>query len=92
MEFYHRVLGRNLDLQTVNQQGVTKPACDGDRVTHARLEAEDALIFGTDGHPNWPARAGENIAVALSGADKARLTKIFNDLAEGGKIKGPMTQ
>jgi hypothetical protein len=52
MEFYHRVLGRNLDLPTVNQQGVTKPAREGDRITHARLEAEDALIFVMDGHPN----------------------------------------
>jgi uncharacterized glyoxalase superfamily protein PhnB len=32
------------------------------------------------------------MAVALSGTDKARLMKIFNDLAEGGKIKGPVTQ
>ena len=52
MECYHRVLGRNLDLPTVNQQGVTKPAREGDRITHARLEAAEALIFGTDGHPN----------------------------------------
>jgi hypothetical protein len=52
MECYHRVLGRNLDLPTVNQQGVTKPAREGDRITHARLEAAEALIFGTHGHPN----------------------------------------
>ena len=32
------------------------------------------------------------LLITSSGADKARLTKIFNDLAERGKIKGPLTQ
>ena len=92
MEFYHKVLGGNLDLHTVNEQGVSKPARPGDRIRHARLEADDVLILATDGHPTYPAKVGENMAVALSGTDKGRLTKIFNDLAEGGRIKGPLTR
>jgi PhnB protein len=91
MEFYHKVLGGNLDLQTVAEQGVAQPARPGDRISHARLEADGALIFATDGHPKYPAKVGENMAVALSGTNQRRLTKIFNDLAEGGKIKGPLT-
>ena len=45
MEFYRSVLGGNLDLQTMNEQGQSKPAGPGDRVTYARLEAEDAVYF-----------------------------------------------
>jgi len=92
MEFYHKVLGGNLDLQTVDERGVSKPAGPGDRIRHARLEAEGALIIGTDGHPSYPAKVGDNMAIALSGSDKSRFTKIFNDLAEGGKIKGPLAE
>jgi PhnB protein len=91
MEFYHTVLGGSLDLQTMNERGVSKPARPGDRITHARLDADGALIFASDGHPAYPAKVGEHIAVALSGTDTARLTRIFNDLAEGGHIKGPLT-
>ena len=91
MEFYQKVLGGKLELQTVNVQGVAKPAGPGDRIMTARLEADGALIIATDGHPDYPAKVGENIAVALTGTDKGRLTKIFNDLAAGGKIKGPLT-
>jgi len=82
MELYHTVLGGNLDLQT----GA------GDRISQARLEADGALIIASDGHPNYPATVGDHMAIALGGTDKARLTKIFHDLAAGGKIQGPLAQ
>jgi PhnB protein len=92
MEFYHKVLGGNLDLQTLNEHGVSKPAGPGDRIMHARLEADGALIIASDGHPDYPAKVGDNMAIALGGTDKDRLAKIFNDLAEGGKIKMPLAE
>ncbi len=90
MEFYHKVLGGKLDLQTVNEKGVIKPAGLGDRISHARLEADGARIIASDGHPKYPAKVGDNMAIALGGTDKDRLTKIFTDLAAGGRIKGPL--
>jgi PhnB protein len=92
MEFYHHVLGGNLDLQTSSEQGVPKPAAPGDSIMHSRLEADGALIMGVDGHPDYPAKVGDNMAIALGGTDKGRLTKIFNDLAEGGRIKMPLAE
>ena len=79
MEFYQKAFGGKLDLQTGPE----------DRITHASLESDGARIVGTDGHPDFPAKVGENIALALSGTDKDRLTKIFNALGEGGKVKMP---
>ena len=94
MAFYHKVLGGKLDLQTVSDASsdASKPAGPGDSIRHARLEADGALILATDGHPRYPAKVGENWAIALSGTDRDRLTKIFNALAEGGKIKGPLAK
>ncbi len=93
MEFYHKVLGGDLDLQTLNEQGVPKPAGPGDRITHSRLEADGALIItGSDGHPDYPATVGDNMGIAVGGTDKGRLTKIFSDLAEGGKVKMPLAE
>ena len=92
MEFYHQVLGGNLDLRTVNEQGVSKPAGPGDRISNARLEADGALIVASDGHPDYPAKVGDNMAIALGGPDKDRLTRIFNDLAEGGRIQMPLAR
>ena len=59
---------------------------------HSRLQADGVLIIGVDGHPDYPAKVGENMAIALGGTDKDRLTEIFNALAEGGKIKMPLTE
>jgi PhnB protein len=92
MEFYHKMLGGNLDLYALNQHGVSRPAGPGDSIRYARLETDGAFILATDGHPDYPAKVGENMAIALGGTDKARLTKLFNDLAEGGKILGPLTR
>ncbi len=92
MEFYHKLLGGKLDLQTMTQQGVSKPAGPGDRIMQARLEADGVLIVATDGRPDYPAKVGDHMAIALAGRDRARLSKIFNDLADGGKIKGPLTK
>src|SRR3954469_12999397 len=91
MEFYQQVLGGTLDLQTVNAQGGAAPAGPGDRITHARLDAAGARIIGTDGHPAYPAQAGENMALALGGTDQERITAIFHALAAGGKLKMPLT-
>lgn len=92
MEFYHQALGGTLDLRTMSAQGVSTPACPGDRITHARLQAEGAVIVGSDGHPNFPPTTGDNMAIALSGTDKDRLSTIFSALAEGGHIKMPLSE
>jgi PhnB protein len=69
LEFYHKVLGGNLDLQRM------------------QLEADGARILASDGSPDYPAKVGENMALAASGTDKDHIIKIFHDLAEGGRIK-----
>jgi PhnB protein len=92
MAFYQKALGGKVDLQTSDERGVPKPAGPGDRITHARLDGEGVRIVGTDGHPKYPAKVGENVAIALNGTDKARLTTSFNHLAEGGTIKMPLAE
>jgi PhnB protein len=83
MEFYQQVLGGILDLQPANDPGA--------RIQHARLEAEGIRIIAVDGHPAYPAQVGENMALALTGTDHDRITRIFHALAEGGTIKLPLT-
>jgi PhnB protein len=90
MEFYHKVLGGTLDLQTANGHGVA-PAGPGDRIHQARLAAEGVSIIAVDGHPAYPAQVGENMALALGGTDHDRITRIFHELAAGGNLKQPLT-
>jgi PhnB protein len=91
MEFYQGVLGGHLELQASNEKGAPRPAGPGDRITHAQLEADGVVIIASDGHPDYPTKVGENMAIAVGGTDKGRLTRIFNELAEGGMTKMPPT-
>jgi len=90
MEFYHEVLGGDLELQTLDEQGAPRPAGTGDSIMYARLVAEGVHIVGVDGNPNYPAKVGENMALALSGTDRDQLNRIFNALCEGGTLKMPL--
>ncbi len=87
MEFYQKVLGGKLDLLTFNADGAPKPAGPGDTIMHSRLESDGAIIMGTDGMKEYSPTVGDNFAIALGGSDVERLTKIFEQLGEGGKVK-----
>jgi PhnB protein len=87
MEFYHKALGGTLDLLTENEQGPPKAAGPDDHIMHSALEADGILIMGTDGHPDYPTTAGDNVAVAVMGDDEERLTSVFELLSNGGTIK-----
>jgi PhnB protein len=76
MDFYQGVLGGKVDLQE-----------HGGRVAMARLDADGAVIVGSDGHPDYPAKVGENVAIAVRGSDPERMTSIYHGLAEGGQAK-----
>jgi PhnB protein len=91
MEFYHQLFGGTLDLLAMNAQGQAGPAQPGDRISYARLEADGMLLIAVDGHPDYPAQTGDNIALALTGSDPDRISRIFQALAEGGTIKMPLT-
>lgn len=92
MEFYHKVLGGKLELYAAGEKGEPRPADPGDRLTHARLEADGVLIIASDGHPKYPAKVGENMAIVLGGSNRARLSEMFTELAEGGQVKMPLTR
>ena len=73
-------------------QGAPRPARPGDAIQHARLSGDGFLIVGSDGHPSYPPTNGDNIAVVLTGSDRAAMQATFEKLAEGGKVKMPLTE
>ena len=75
LEFYRSVFGGTIHHGPSNQM---------------RLDAEHVSIIATDGHPKYGPTAGDNMAIAAGGSDHEEMTRIFNGLAEGGRVKGPM--
>jgi PhnB protein len=90
LNFYHQALGGEIMLMTDDPQGPPKPAGPGDRIMHGMITADGLRIMGSDGHPDYPATIGDNIAIALSGTDYERLSKAFDELSAGGTVKQPL--
>lgn len=91
LEFYQRALGGEVTLLAMDEQGQLRPAEADERVAGGRLVAGGVVILGSDGHPSYPPTVGENIAIALLGSDRERLTQAFDALSEGGKVKAKLS-
>lgn len=87
MEFYQQLLGGKLDLLAFTPDGAPHPAGPNESIMHANLAADGVNIMGADGMSDYPPTVGDNFAIALSGDDEERLTRVFEGLSEGGKVK-----
>jgi PhnB protein len=94
IEFYKRALGAKVDMlmrfKEAPDQSMVTPA-NKDKVMHAALRAGDTQLLMSDGRctgsPNF-----SGIALALSTTTEADAERIFNALAEGGKVNMPMAK
>lgn len=87
LEFYHAALGGQLDLLAARPDSAPVPAEPGDAIMHGSLQSDGLLLMGSDGHLDYPATVGDNIAVTLWGTDNERLSAAFDALAAGGIVK-----
>ena len=94
MRFYERVLGGTLSLMTNGQSPIADqiPAEHADRVLHAHLEFDGGVLMASDsmaGH-TYQGMHGFGLALTYETVDRAK--KVFDALAEGGKVSMPMTE
>ena len=81
--FYHEVFGGKMDVQ---------PADPNQPVMHAWIQADGLIIDGSDGHPSYPPTVGDNIALHFGSEDADQVARIFDALADGGRVKGPLAK
>ncbi|MPZ82485.1 MAG: VOC family protein [Actinophytocola sp.] len=90
MEFYARVFGGNLALNTFGQMG-DQDSPEADKIMHGMLETTHGFtIMGADTPPGMAHHPGDNISVSLSGDDGAELRGYWEKLTEGGTISVPL--
>lgn len=90
MEFYQRVFGGNLQMNTFAEFG-DKDAPYADKIMHALLESESGLtLMASDLPPDMEHRPGNNISISLSGEDAAELRGYWSMLSDGGTITMPL--
>jgi PhnB protein len=89
--FYHAVLGGELRILTHGESPMADqvPAEWRDRVLHAALVADGAVLMGGDAPPGQGAKP-QGFCVALQVDDPAEAERIYNALVEGGEATMPM--
>lgn len=91
LDFYKDVFGGDVELmQTVGESPLPSEPEHADRIFNAVFSAGDLRIRACDGEPGKDPQVGENVAmfVSCSGADEQR--RVFDMLAEGGKVMFPL--
>ena len=92
MKFYHSILGGELTMQTFEESKMARTPEEKNLIIHAALKNEGLTFMASDAMPSRQAKVGDNVHMSISGNDGARLTKIFNGLANGGKVDMPLAK
>jgi PhnB protein len=89
MRFYGQVLGGKLDLMTFGQSPMAEqtPASARNQIMHARLALEgNGSLYAGDCPPGMPYQGIHGVSMALNFDTVAQADRVFNALAEGGKV------
>ena len=90
MEFYERVFGGTLSLNTFGEFGA--PGSDhADKIMHGMLETDSGFtLMASDTPPGMEHNPGNNISVSLSGDDADELRGYWQQLSSSGTVAVPL--
>lgn len=92
MKYYQSILGGELKMQTFGETKMAGTPQEKDLIVHAVLESDALLFMASDTHPSRRTTFGDNIHMSITGQDDSELTRIFNGLAQGGKVDMPLAK
>lgn len=92
MEFYHSVFGGELVIRTFKEFNASQDPSEDDKVMHSMLDAGDTVTFmAADTPDNMEYYPSSNISMSLSGYNEAEIRGYWDKLAEGAKIREPLS-
>ena len=93
MRFYERTLGGKIQMMMTHGQSpmaAETPPGSADRILHASLTLDDGLLMASDSMVGHPYEGMHGFSLALTYPTAVEARKIFDALAEGGKVTMPM--
>ncbi|MFC3502535.1 VOC family protein [Micromonospora krabiensis] len=90
IEFYQRVFGGSLRMNTFGEFGNTEPGL-ADQIMHAQLETDSGFtLMASDTPPGMEHSPGSTMTISLSGDDADELRRYWDQLSEGGVVTTPL--
>ncbi len=73
-------------------ENFTVPESDKNKIMHVSLPIGSSILMGSDTGGEWAPSfvQGNNFSISITADSKAEADKLFNGLAEGGKITMPL--
>jgi PhnB protein len=94
IEFYKKAIGAKVEMlmrfKEAPDQSMVSPG-NAEKVMHASLRAGDAVLLMSDGRCTGSTNF-HGIALALTVATDADAERLFNALADGGKVNMPLAK
>jgi PhnB protein len=94
LEFYKRTVGAKVTMMMRNKESPDPGMCtpgNENKIMHCAFQIGDSTILGSDGmctgKPNF-----QGFSLSLTPANDADAKRIFNALADGGKVQMPMAK
>lgn len=91
MRFYEKTLGGKLEaLMKFDDGPAPCPEGAAGRVMHACLRLGDRMLMASDTVPKYPHEGSKGFAVSFNLATREDARRVFDALAEGGKVTMPL--
>lgn len=98
IEFYKKALGAEVqmlmrfkDCPVPPQSGAIKPGTEN-KVMHSTLKIGDGTVMLSDGDCQATGQKFEGFSLSLDARDEAQAERLFNALADGGKVCMPLAK
>jgi len=93
IDFYKDVLGGEILFSQTYGESPMKGMGNDDAIMHTSIKIGDSVIMACDNpSEEHPVSVGNNISLAIGSDDVAAADKMFNELADGGKVTMPMQE
>jgi len=94
LEFYRSAVGAEVIMlsrfKDAPEPGMCEPGTE-DKVMHASFRIGESVLMASDGRCQGPANF-QGISLSISAGDEAEADRLFNALADGGKIEMPLSK
>jgi len=87
LEFYQSVFGGDLTAQTFKEAGVPQAPEREDQLMHGQLITTNGMTLMASDDPEG--HDAQSASIAVSGEDKAELSKYWDALTQGAAIEAP---
>lgn len=94
IEFYKNAVGAKVSTLMRFKDAPPPAQCNPgseNKVMHAHLEIGDTAVLASDGHNSGQPKF-EGFALTINANNEAEADRLFNALAEGGKVTQPLTK